>query len=71
MGPDALVEDELVDGRLIKPFDLSMRDRFEYFLVCREEAAKRPRIVAFRNWLLAEARKSRKRQGVFPMTPRP
>lgn len=71
MGPDALVEDELVDGRLIKPFDLSMRDRFEYFLVCREEAARRPRIVAFRNWLLAEARKSRKRGNELPTTPGP
>ena len=63
MGSSALVEDELEDGRLVKPFDLSMPDRLEYFLVCREEAAKWPRIVAFRHWVLAEARKNRKTRG--------
>ncbi len=55
LGRSALAADELVAGRLVKPFDLSISIDQGYFLVCPPETANRPKIVAFRIWLLEEA----------------
>ncbi|MFQ5545655.1 MAG: transcriptional regulator GcvA [Acidiferrobacterales bacterium] len=51
-----LVADDLAAGRLVKPFDLSVPVSFGYYLVCAKTAVNRPRIIAFREWLIAEAR---------------
>ncbi len=51
-----LVADDLAAGRLTKPFDLSVPVSFGYYLVCAKTAVNRPRIIAFREWLIAEAR---------------
>ena len=50
-----LVADDLAAGRLVKPFDISLPAEFAYYVVCPEANAKRPKIEAFRNWLLDEA----------------
>jgi len=50
-----LAHDELVDGRLVCPFELTLPTEFAYYIVCPEARANRPKIVAFRDWLLAEA----------------
>jgi LysR family transcriptional regulator, glycine cleavage system transcriptional activator len=50
-----LAADDLRAGRLVRPFDQSMPADFSYWLVCPEASADRPKIVAFREWLLAEA----------------
>ena len=50
-----LVEDEIKAGRLIRPFKLSLPAEYAYYFVCPEQAAERPKIVAFRDWLFAEA----------------
>ncbi len=50
-----LVADDLVAGRLIKPFDLSFPVSFAYYVVCPETTADQPRIAAFREWVMAEA----------------
>ena len=52
-----LVEDDLAAGRLVMPFKLSLPGptRFCYFLVSPESTADLPKIVAFRDWILAEA----------------
>ena len=50
-----LVADDLAAGRLIKPFDLSVPVSFGYYMVCAKTAVDRPRIVTFREWLIAEA----------------
>lgn len=42
-------------GRLVAPFDYSMVLPDSYYLVSAENAAIRPKIAAFRNWLLEEA----------------
>jgi LysR family glycine cleavage system transcriptional activator len=47
---------DLTAGRLVVPFELSIPLSFAYYIVCPETAADRPDIVAFRNWLLEEAR---------------
>jgi LysR family glycine cleavage system transcriptional activator len=47
---------DLTAGRLVVPFELSIPLSFGYYIVCPETVADRPDIVAFRNWLLEEAR---------------
>ena len=53
----AMVANDLSEGRLIRPFELSIKApaEFAYFLVYPNESAADPRIVAFRDWLLEEA----------------
>jgi LysR family transcriptional regulator, glycine cleavage system transcriptional activator len=50
-----LAGDDLKAGRLVRPFDQSLPANYSYWLVCPEASAERPKIVAFRDWLLAEA----------------
>jgi len=51
-----LARDELRAGRLVRPFDLSLPSEYAYYVVCPEAAADRPRVAAFREWLLAQVR---------------
>ncbi len=51
----ALVNTALSAGRLIKPFDLSLPVKYAYYIVCPVGQANRPKIKAFRDWLLNEA----------------
>lgn len=51
----ALAAAELAVGRLIMPFDLQVQLPSAYYLVCNEAVLSRPAVVAFRDWLLAEA----------------
>ncbi len=51
-----LAADDLSAGRLVQPFDLSFPVNFAYHVICPESSADRPRVVAFRDWLLREAR---------------
>jgi LysR family glycine cleavage system transcriptional activator len=44
---------EIADGRLCVPFDLPAPSKSTYHFVCRPEALDDPRIVAFRDWLVA------------------
>ncbi len=52
-----LAEDALAAGRLVKPFDISVPADYAYYLVCPTDHLKRPKVEAFRDWLLAEASK--------------
>jgi LysR family glycine cleavage system transcriptional activator len=45
----------LIGGRLVRPFDIAMPVSFGYWIVCSKAVAKLPKIVAFNDWLLAEA----------------
>jgi LysR family glycine cleavage system transcriptional activator len=51
-----LAADELNQGKLVRVFDLSLRQRLGYYIVCPEATADRPHIKAIRKWLLGEAR---------------
>jgi len=53
-----LVADDIAAGRLVRPFELSFPVHFAYYIVCPLITAERPRVVAFREWLLEEARLS-------------
>ncbi|MDQ2696696.1 MAG: transcriptional regulator GcvA [Pseudomonadota bacterium] len=50
-----LAADDLARGRLVVPFDISLPLEYAYYLLCPETTAGQPKIVAFRDWLLAEA----------------
>lgn len=52
-----LAETDLHAARLVTPFALRVPLASAYYLVCSEEAAGRPAVAAFREWLLAEAAK--------------
>lgn len=50
-----LAADALAAGRLVKPFDVTVPAEYAYYLVCPPDHLRRPKVVAFRDWLLAEA----------------
>ena len=48
-----LVREDLARGRLIKPFDLVLPSNHWYWFVCPKENIERPKVRAFRDWLVA------------------
>jgi len=55
IGIEAFVRDDLASGRLVRPFTQARRSRRPVCLVYPEAKAADPKLVAFRDWLLAEA----------------
>lgn len=51
-----LAADELAAGRLVRPFTLSLPTEYAYYLVYPAESAEQPKVAAFRNWIISEAR---------------
>jgi len=49
-----LVSADLAEGRLISPFNLSVGQRYAYYLAIPLAMAARPAVAAFREWLLQE-----------------
>ena len=56
VGPPGLFQDELAHGRLYQPFALTVKNGAAYWVVCPEAAAERPKVKAFRAWIVDEAR---------------
>ena len=46
---------DLINGRLVKPIDVSLRMSNTYWIVCPKATSALPKITIFREWLLAEA----------------
>src|SRR5262249_45132395 len=46
---------DLINGRLVRPFEVSLPLSRTYWIVCPRPAAALPKIKLFREWLLAEA----------------
>ena len=55
LGRTPLVDDDLAAGRLVKPFDLILPSDWAHYIVSPEATADRPKIAAFRQWLMDEA----------------
>jgi LysR family transcriptional regulator, glycine cleavage system transcriptional activator len=55
----AIAADELEAGRLVAPFETSVQTPFGYYFLCRPDRVTAPKIVALRDWLSAEAVRSR------------
>src|SRR5450755_127503 len=46
---------DLINGRLVRPIDVSLRMSNTYWIVCPKATSALPKIIIFREWLLAEA----------------
>ena len=51
----ALAAADLINGRLVRLFQTALPLRNTYWIVCPKATSALPKIVAFRDWLLAEA----------------
>ncbi len=56
LGRYSLAANDLASGRLVMPFELSLPMTPAYYVVLPEATAKRPKVAAFRDWLLKESR---------------
>ncbi len=54
LGRSALVSADLAAGRLVRPFDLSLKSRWSYYVVYPEGALRHRKVKAFRDWLFSE-----------------
>jgi LysR family transcriptional regulator, glycine cleavage system transcriptional activator len=57
----ALAAWDLLNGRLVRPLDVSLRMANTYWIVCPKAASNVPKIARFRNWVLAEAAEDTRR----------
>lgn len=57
MGMPVLAGSDLASGRLVAPLPLSLPLKFAYYIVSGSDTAERADVVAFRDWLFAEAKK--------------
>jgi LysR family transcriptional regulator, glycine cleavage system transcriptional activator len=53
-----MVASELAEGRLVKLADVALLDAFAYYLVYPEASHTRPKVAAFRAWILDAANKA-------------
>jgi LysR family transcriptional regulator, glycine cleavage system transcriptional activator len=67
----ALAAWDLIGGRLVRPFDIAMPASYAYWIVCSKAAAKLPKVVAFSDWLLAEAAEDARQLERLKSRPRP
>jgi LysR family transcriptional regulator, glycine cleavage system transcriptional activator len=51
----ALAAWDLINRRLVRPIDVSLKMPNTYWIVCPKATSSAPKITTFRNWLLAEA----------------
>jgi LysR family glycine cleavage system transcriptional activator len=54
LGRTTLVERDLAEGRLVKPFDIVQSCELAYYLVHRKESSQSAPVLAFKAWLLEE-----------------
>jgi LysR family glycine cleavage system transcriptional activator len=58
---------DLINGRLVRPFTTALPLSKTYWIVCPKATSKLPKIVMFRDWLLAEAANDvRRLEGLAP-----
>ena len=51
---------DLINGRLVRPFAEALRLSKTYWIICPRATSNLPKIVTFRDWLLAEAAQDRR-----------
>lgn len=59
--PAAMMAPDIAEGRLVALSRASWLEDFAYYLVCPEAGRDRPKVSAFRDWLLETAQESRAR----------
>ena len=58
LGRSPLVADDLATGRLVRPFETALVSSWGYYVICLPDRAAEPKIRAFRDWVLHEAKAS-------------
>lgn len=61
LGRSVLIADDLAAGLLIKPFNIDLKAHHVYYAVYPKTSATRPKIIAFRDWLIKEAHETQER----------
>jgi LysR family transcriptional regulator, glycine cleavage system transcriptional activator len=63
LGDSSLVADDIAAGRLVKPFELSLRapPEFAYHIITRPDTSENPLIEQFRLWCIEQARETQNR----------
>ncbi|MDK4718620.1 transcriptional regulator GcvA [Rhizobium sp. CNPSo 3968] len=54
LGRSALISNDLAAGRLVRPFDLALKSRWNYYVVYPEGAMRLKKVRSFRDWLFSE-----------------
>lgn len=54
MGDEFICHRDMADGRLVRPFDISIKAPGAYYLAAPEEKADNPTVKAFRDWIMGE-----------------
>lgn len=57
----ALATQDLISGRLVRPFRLALPVSYAYWIVCPKATAELPKVTTFREWLIAEAAEDARR----------
>ena len=68
LGRSVLAAEEIAAGRLVRPFDWSLSSTNAYYFVCPQSSMHRGKVVAFREWLLAEAERGDQPREITPVT---
>lgn len=58
LGRSPLVANDLESGRLVRPFETALAGSWGYYMVCLPNREKEPKIKAFSDWVVKEARAS-------------
>jgi len=53
LGSTTFVEEYLENGKLVKPFEVVLRNEFAYYIVCPQKHLLNPAVKAFKEWLLS------------------
>lgn len=69
MGRSSVVGEDLASGRLVAPFGLRLALGSGYHIVSTEEAAGRPAVGRFRNWLTERLERAMPLSGTGPSAP--
>ena len=59
IGIDALIEEDVAKGRLVKLFDIPRRSRYPFQIMTPLARMSNPKLAELRSWLLAEGEKQR------------
>jgi LysR family glycine cleavage system transcriptional activator len=57
----ALAAWDLINGRLVRPVEVSLRVANTYWIVCPKAVSNVPKIAAFRDWIFAEVAQDKRR----------
>ncbi|MFK7877716.1 MAG: transcriptional regulator GcvA [Paracoccaceae bacterium] len=67
LGRRALVIKDLIDGRLVAPYNLALNTGARFRFLCKRGAEDKPQIKAFRDWVIAEVEKSQPFADTIPV----